>query len=69
METPLVLDAARMAFTQTTFTEKGGQPLHHSDRGSQYASERFRVLLEEASIVQSMSRRGNCYDNAATTMP
>lgn len=36
----------------------------HSDRGSQYASIEFRAMLMEHGIVQSMSRRGNCYDNA-----
>lgn len=36
----------------------------HSDRGSQYASEAFRRRLREHGLVQSMSRRGNCYDNA-----
>lgn len=36
----------------------------HSDRGSQYASEHFRSRLAVHEIVQSMSRRGNCYDNA-----
>ena len=38
--------------------------IHHSDRGSQYASEPFRLLLEGEQITQSMSRKGNCYDNA-----
>jgi putative transposase len=36
----------------------------HSDRGSQYASEYFRNRLAAHNLVQSMSRRGNCYDNA-----
>lgn len=36
----------------------------HSDRGSQYASGAFRGLLDENGLIQSMSRRGNCYDNA-----
>ena len=36
----------------------------HSDRGSQYASAAFRRRLAERELVQSMSRRGNCYDNA-----
>jgi len=39
--------------------------IHHSDRGSQYASADFQAALEAAGIVCSMSRRGNCYDNAA----
>lgn len=36
----------------------------HSDRGSQYASNAFRALLEKNSLRQSMSGKGNCYDNA-----
>lgn len=36
----------------------------HTDRGSQYASTRFRQMLQSAGCRQSMSRRGNCYDNA-----
>lgn len=39
--------------------------LHHSDQGSTYASEDYRDLLDENGIVCSMSRRGNCLDNAA----
>jgi transposase InsO family protein len=38
--------------------------LHHSDRGSQYASDEYQALLTRAGMVTSMSRRGNCYDNA-----
>lgn len=38
--------------------------LHHSDRGGQYAAEDYRKLLGAAGRQQSMSRRGNCYDNA-----
>jgi putative transposase len=38
--------------------------LHHSDRGSPYASEDYQTLLETHGITCSMSRRGNCYDNA-----
>ena len=38
--------------------------LHHSDRGVQYASGAMRVLLAEQGAAASMSRRGNCYDNA-----
>jgi len=36
----------------------------HSDRGSQYASEKVRTMINNAGYVQSMSGRGNCYDNA-----
>jgi transposase InsO family protein len=38
--------------------------LHHSDRGSQYASLEFQAMLSEQDILCSMSRRGNCWDNA-----
>ena len=38
--------------------------LHHGDRGVQYASEPYRAVLERHGITQSMSRRGNCLDNA-----
>lgn len=38
--------------------------IFHSDRGSQYASDSFRALLNSHNIIQSMSRKGNPYDNA-----
>jgi transposase InsO family protein len=38
--------------------------IHHSDRGGQYAANRFRQILKRSSIRQSMSRAGDCYDNA-----
>lgn len=40
--------------------------LFHSDRGSQYTSDAYRALLAEAGATVSMSRTGNCYDNAVT---
>ena len=39
--------------------------IHHSDRGSQYASRDYRQLLGDNGVAASMSRKGNCYDNAA----
>jgi len=56
----IVLDAFEMGVS------KQGRPpiVVHSDRGSQYASRAFTELLEEYGCVQSMSRRGNCWDNA-----
>ncbi len=39
--------------------------LHHSDRGCQYASADYRSMLAEHGCLASMSRRGNCYDNAS----
>lgn len=54
-----------MAFWHAIFTRKPGKGLiFHSDRGSQYCSHRFRNTLGFAGFVQSMSRRGNCWDNA-----
>lgn len=38
--------------------------IHHSDRGSQYCSYEYRKILDQFGMVASMSRRGNCYDNA-----
>jgi putative transposase len=39
--------------------------LHHSDRGSEFTSERYQAVLRAAGIELSMSRTGNCYDNSA----
>jgi len=38
--------------------------MHHSDRGSQYCSQEYRNLMDHFGIIVSMSRKGNCYDNA-----
>ena len=38
--------------------------MHHSDHGSQYAATRYEHLLDEHGITPSMSRKGNCWDNA-----
>jgi putative transposase len=43
--------------------------LHHSDRGSTYASEDYRKVLRDRGITCSMSRRGNCYDNGVPRTP
>lgn len=62
MTAQLVMDALLMAIFRR------GRPqavMHHSDQGSQYTSEDFQRLLESHGIVCSMSRRGNCWDNAA----
>ena len=57
----LVLEALRKAL----LSREGVRDLvHHSDRGSQYASHDYREALDEAGIMCSMSRRGNCWDNA-----
>lgn len=62
MTAQFVLDALMMAVWRR------GKPkalLHHSDQGSQYSSEEFQRLLAEQNITCSMSRRGDCWDNAA----
>lgn len=38
--------------------------IHHSDRGSQYAATDYQAILRSHNITTSMSRKGNCYDNA-----
>lgn len=61
MTANIVVDAFRMAL----FRQKLQAPLLvHSDRGSQYASEVFRDELKKYGCKQSMSRKGNCWDNA-----
>ena len=44
--------------------EPGEGILFHSDRGCQYASTAFRQMLERKGFISSMSRKGNCWDNA-----
>jgi transposase InsO family protein len=58
----LCTDALGMALEQR---RPNAGLLHHSDRGVQYACEAYQSLLEEQGIKCSMSRTGNCYDNAA----
>jgi len=59
---------ARIAVAALRAAIRGRSPpqgcIHHSDRGSQYASELYRALLDGHGLVGSMSRRGNPYDNA-----
>lgn len=57
----LVIDAMRMAIVNR---QPARGLIFHSDRGSQYASNDFRKLLENHGVKQSMSRRGDCWDNA-----
>jgi putative transposase len=62
MTAQLVTDALMMAIWRR------GKPdalLHHSDQGSQYTSEQFQLLLTSNGVTCSMSRSGNCWDNAA----
>jgi transposase InsO family protein len=61
IDTSLVLKALDMALLHRT---PPANLIFHSDRGVQYASADFRQALRQAGLVASMSRRGNCYDNA-----
>ena len=60
MRTALCVSALRMALWRRK-PEPG--LLHHSDRGSQYASQEYRGHLAIMKMEQSMSRKGNCWDN------
>ena len=62
LATPLVSDALRQAIESRQ--PRTGELLHHSDRGCQYTSESYQRTLQTLGIECSMSRRGNCYDNA-----
>jgi transposase InsO family protein len=61
LHTQLVEDALKMALGRR---EVCAGLLHHSDRGSQYACGEYRKLLAAHRLECSMSRKGNCYDNA-----
>jgi transposase InsO family protein len=61
MDDGLVLGALRRAIRER---QPGAGLIHHTDRGGQYASGRYRSVLRRAEIQQSMSAAGNCYDNA-----
>jgi transposase InsO family protein len=63
MKAQLVNDALLMAIWKRK-PQKG--LVWHTDRGSQYASDSHRAILKEHSIIQSMSRKGNCWDNAVS---
>ena len=61
MPQELTIAALQMAITQR---RPGPGLVHHSDRGSQYAAHAYRRLLDKNGIRCSMSRKGNCWDNA-----
>ena len=63
METELVLDALEMSLKRQGMTSDDDL-VAHTDRGSQYAAKSYRDRLAANNIGASMSRRGNCYDNA-----
>jgi transposase InsO family protein len=61
LEADLTISALRMAIAA-----RNPQPglVHHSDRGSQYACKGYRDLLDAHAMIATMSRKGNCWDNA-----
>jgi putative transposase len=61
LDAPLVSAALRMALAQR---RPARSLILHSDRGSQFASAAYRHLLAQHGLIASMSRPGNCYDNA-----
>jgi transposase InsO family protein len=62
-DTTMLIEALQMAVCDRR--PKPGL-IFHSDQGSQYSSGPFRAVLKEHGITQSMSRKGNCWDNAPT---
>jgi putative transposase len=65
MQRELVVDALDMAWFGRNPGRQTGL-IFHSDRGRQYASDDFRELIKRHGIVASMSRKGNCWDNACS---
>ena len=61
IKTDLVCEALRSAYWRRKPT---AGLIMHTDRGSQYASDRYRGLIKDFGMIQSMSRRANCWDNA-----
>ena len=61
MRAELTIAALTMAIQRR---RPGAGLIHHSDRGSQYAAGDYHDILQAAAIVRSMSRKGNCWDNA-----
>ena len=61
MKRKLTLDALMMALCNRP---QSNGIIHHSDRGSQYASSEYQKELKEHGLTSSMSRKGNCWDNA-----
>jgi putative transposase len=65
MRSELAVDALRMAWLQRS-PDRKTELIFHSDRGSQYASYDFNQVLNECAIQPSMSRKGDCWDNACS---
>ena len=61
MTEELTINALNMAINRRIISNG---MIHHSDQGSQYASNRYRDVIKKYGFVSSISRKGNCYDNA-----
>ena len=61
LDAALTISALEMAIT---LRRPAPGLLHHSDRGSQYACAEYRAVLEAHGMIASMSRKGNCWENA-----
>lgn len=61
MDEELILGALQRAIRER---QPAAGLIHHTDRGGQYASSRYRAVLRRSGICQSMSAAANCYDNA-----
>jgi transposase InsO family protein len=61
LDAPLVTAALRMALSQR---QRSKNLILHSDQGRQFASATYRLVLSQHGLTASMSRKGNCYDNA-----
>lgn len=61
MTEELTKGALNMAVANRTITDR---IIHHSDQGSQYGGDEYQQILKEQNMIPSMSRKGNCYDNA-----
>jgi putative transposase len=64
LRTDLALDALAMALTRRRPAAGEGELVHHTDRGCQYTADRYQAVLVAHGVTCSMSRRGNCLDNA-----
>lgn len=65
MDSTMTKELVMAALKQAVLREKPPKGvIHHSDRGSQYASHAYQALLKDYDFIVSMSRKGNCYDNA-----
>ena len=64
LATDLVTETLRQAIESRRPNFRGAGLIHHSDRGCQYTSDRYRSILQGLGVTVSMSRKGCCYDNA-----